>query len=547
MVMRQFGLFILLILAAPAAIALDKIQASVDTNPVTVTEYFVLNVTANDELNAGKLDTSILLKDFIVGRTSVSRSTQIINFNANKETRWQILLSPKHTGKILIPAFEIDGVKSNSIELSVLSQGVKPKQSKAIFIEAQLSDDEAYVGQLITYKVRLYLGAELQRGVLSAPTLDGAQIKQLGEDKDSDEIINGRRFRVIERTYGITADLPGELTIEGASFSGDVLVNSPSRVGGMFSFNESRPMQAQADKQVILINPLPLHASAALVADLVLINDNWDESITEYQVGTPITRNITLVASNANESSIPELNLVAPDSFKLYPEKPQRQSGVRNGISVSQLTQTVAIVPTKAGEYTLPEITVPWWNPKLKRQEFAKIPARKMTIQATAIGETITPEVTFATHESSNSTSGYWPWLTLFFAIAWFTTLLAWFAQSRKSTPISTEAGSEKNQKPTPDLNEQLMRLSKACDAQDEKLVLNRLQQYFCALYQQNLTLEQIAKLSPELNRLISQLQYSVYGNTSKKANLADLFKVVKNMQKSEQNLKNVTLAKLNP
>lgn len=44
------------------------------------------------------------MKDFIVGRTSVSRSTQIINFDARKETRWQVMLAPKTTGQVTIPA-----------------------------------------------------------------------------------------------------------------------------------------------------------------------------------------------------------------------------------------------------------------------------------------------------------------------------------------------------------------------------------------------------------------------------------------------------------
>lgn len=129
----------------------------------------MLNVSADDEVDTGKLDTSILLKDFIVGRTSVSRSTQIMNFDAVKETRWQVLLAPKQKGQLTIPSFSIDGVSSAEIPLKVVEAGAQPEQAKNLFIDAKVSTDEAYVGQLITYKVKLYLAVELQRGVLNAP------------------------------------------------------------------------------------------------------------------------------------------------------------------------------------------------------------------------------------------------------------------------------------------------------------------------------------------------------------------------------------------
>ncbi|MGL6351089.1 MAG: BatD family protein, partial [Aeromonas sp.] len=222
MIRQFFILLILCIAVIEPAFALSKLEASVDRNPVMEGEYFVLNISADDEVDTGKLDTSILLKDFIVGRTSVSRSTQIMNFDAVKETRWQVLLAPKQKGQLTIPSFSIDGVSSSEIPLKVVEAGAQPEQAKNLFIDAKVSSDEAYVGQLITYKVKLYLAVELQRGVLNAPVIEGAQIKQIGEDKDGSEIIDGRRYRVIERTYGIIPDLPGQVNIKGATFSGDV-------------------------------------------------------------------------------------------------------------------------------------------------------------------------------------------------------------------------------------------------------------------------------------------------------------------------------------
>ncbi len=174
MVTRLIPLLLLCLLPLKA-LALTQLQASVDRNPVTESEYFMLSVVADDELEAQALDTSALLKDFIVGRTSVSRSTQIINFDARKETRWQVMLAPKTTGQVTIPALSIDGVSSDAIELKVMPAGSRPEAQKNLFLRTSISAKEAYVGQLLTYKVKLFLAVELQRGVLSAPSISGAR------------------------------------------------------------------------------------------------------------------------------------------------------------------------------------------------------------------------------------------------------------------------------------------------------------------------------------------------------------------------------------
>ena len=131
--------------------AISQLETSVDRNPAVEKEYLVLTISADDDVKTGDLDTSPLLKDFIVGRTSVSRSTQIVNFDSRKQTRWQILLAPKHAGTILIPSLSIDGVVSTPIELSVVSSGSQPQQMRNLFIRNSLYTEEAYVGQLIIY------------------------------------------------------------------------------------------------------------------------------------------------------------------------------------------------------------------------------------------------------------------------------------------------------------------------------------------------------------------------------------------------------------
>lgn len=551
-----------LTLHAVPALALTELMATVDRNPVVKGEYFVLNLVADDDLSASALDTSALLKDFMVGRTSVGRSTQIINFNSHKETRWQILLSPKNVGLVTIPQFTINKVDSAPIILTVTSQGSARSEVKNLYVETQVSSNEAYVGQLITYKVKLYLALELQRGVLSAPSLEGAQIKQLGEDKDGTEIINGRRLRVIERTYAIIADAPGELVIEGATFSGDVLIEA-QRGNGMFGFNESRPMQAQGEKQVITVQPIPeSYQGKWFVSDLVLLKETWPDENTELEVGTPITRTVTLIASNTDDTSLPDIEFNAPDGLKIYPEKPQRQTFVRDNQIVSQYSITMAIVPSKAGSFELPEVRVPWWNPHLKRQEVASLPAKSITVGKNQNPMTVPDVQNFAPAASNNP----WPWISLIFALLWLITLLMW----RKSLDQAKHQGPHTPQEvasdePSPEvpatnikarravksgslpIQAELTTIEAALKEQHIPLALSLLQAYFSQRMHRSMTLDQISALSDPLGQALNTLQARQYSDSTQDIDIKSFLAEIRQALPDDKQVKKTLLTSLNP
>nr|WP_153662962.1 BatD family protein [Shewanella intestini] len=522
------------------ALAVTKVQASVDRNPAVVGDYFVLTVTADDDLQAGAFDPSILLKSFIVNRTSVGRSTQIINFKSTKETRWQVILSPKKAGNITIPAFTIDGVSSNPIQLVAAPAGTKADKEQDVFIQGKANFTSAFVGQLITYKVKLFLAADLQRGAINSPVVDGAQVKQFGEDIDSSEIVNGRRFRVIERTYGIIADKPGPLAIKGANFSGDILVESSTR-GSMFGFNESRPMQSQAEDIQIDIKPIPAsYQGDWLVADIAVLHEKWPSEQT-YKVGSPITRTLTLTLTGSDDSSIPEIAMPLPDGLKAYPEKPDRNSFVRQGQVVSQYTITTAIVPTQAGEFTLPEIRVPWWNPRTNKQEFASLPARTITVIADANAATMTPSITQSAKAPLQTHAGFWPWLSAVFALLWLISTFLWLNARRASAPVIATASAR------PQNLSSLASLSDACEQQDVSRILLCLQRHFSQQMNQSMTLGEIGALSIELKSMIATLQASQYSAQVTSINSQDILNTVKNVQLAQTQVKQEPIVPLNP
>ena len=226
---------ILTFLCAGAQAAVTEVTATVDANPIVVDESVNLVVTANDDISSNAFDPSPLLKDFVVGNTSVSRQTRSINFQTTRLTQWTTRLIPRNPGTYTIPPFTIEGQTSQPITLSVLSAAAsRAGRSRNLYVTTEVDADEVYLQQQIRYTAKLYLAADLQRGSLAAPKLEEAEIRQIGQDKEYNDIIDGRRFRVIERVFAIIPQKSGRFVIEGSLFEGEVADNS-SQSFGFFS------------------------------------------------------------------------------------------------------------------------------------------------------------------------------------------------------------------------------------------------------------------------------------------------------------------------
>lgn len=376
--------FIGLCLSFTAHASVTRLDASIDRNPVMEREPFVLKIEANGSVNTNDLDLSILNKTtFRVGRTATGSQTQLINGSLSRSTTWSIQLVADSAGKHIIPPFELNGVKSKPITVTVVKvsqQNTGPNES--IYITNQLQGQKVYVQQSIKLITKLHISpqVELQSGRLSEPSLEDAIIKQHGKDKDTTEIINGIRYRVIERVYTITPQSSGSFTILSPQFNGDVTSRNGRR-SSFSSFIQSKPVAAQGKNFEIEVLPIPVdYQGPWLPSDLVQLNEEWQPATDTVEVGEPITRTYTLTALNVSEEQLPEIKSVYPAEFSVYPDKSETHSVVRNNALVSQRVSSEAIVANKPGTYTLPEITVNWFNAKIRKAQKATLPSRTITV-----------------------------------------------------------------------------------------------------------------------------------------------------------------------
>ena len=549
MVMRLFCC--LLLLCAIPSFAATKLQASVDKNPVLAGEFFMLNISVDDNVKGEQPDTSVLLKDFVVGPTSLSTRTNIINGSINKQTTWSVKLMTRTEGQYTIPSFTVSGLSSQPIDLTVTKRAANADNNNDIFVKTSLSSNSLYVQEAGVYTLKLYLAKELLDGSLSTPSMEDAQLTQLGKQTESYELVDGKRYLVITREYLIQPQKSGPYTIAAPVFQGRVQQNY-----------RQLEVSAIGEDQQIEIKPIPSDYNGAwLPSELVNLGEEWQPSDDTIEVGTPITRTITLTALGVTKEQLPDIEMPTINGIRSYPDQKENNNAVRNGRVVSQQTASYALLPQTPGTYTLPEIKLPWFNTKINRISFATLPARTITVtpSSTVVNPPVNTEQsidnipvdeTKADADTSiqmQTAHSYTPlWLiavAVLGYILWIgTVIFYWFTRSNINTIEKVKP------LPTPRSQPSLKKLLNIQKAGDVKAFYNELNNYAVQITKQDTgAIDELCRRinNSQLSTEVIQLQAQLYGNKATNSDLGAIIKILESEQAQASNSQQTVLKDL--
>ncbi|MGM0570114.1 protein BatD [Marinobacter sp.] len=312
------------------------------------------------------------------------------------------------------------------------------EEDRQAFIELSASDDELYVQQQLHLRVRLYYTNNVIQGHLKDPEHPDVMIEQLGEQKQYRELLDGERYRVVERNFVLFPQKPGELQLPPIDFQGTA--RHPR--GHQYRITDSATLFPLKVRDI----PDSFSGSTWLPARSVELSEQGLDQSNPVAPGENLTRTLTLTADGLPATTLPDPAPVYPDALRAYPEPAQRQSSAsEEGVS-GQLQQTVALVPVPAhgGEITLPEVRIPWWDVDEDRERVAVLPARTLQVAGPVRIADAEPEQS-RTDESRDSltppgdgdNSGevhwVWPLLAAIFALGWLTTAVAWWLRTHRN------------------------------------------------------------------------------------------------------------------
>jgi hypothetical protein len=440
--------WLLTLLLVPVLAQATDVQATVDRNSVQLGETVTLNLrVANAGGGIGMPDLRALSQDFSILGTSQNSSLSIVNGAATSTLTFGVALRPKRVGMLQIPSLSVGGSQTQPLQLQVSAPNPNAAEaaSRNVFMEAQVEPTHGYVGQQLSYVVRLFYATNIGNGALNAPQLDGVEVSQLGDDLNYDAERGGRSYHVLERRYALIPQHPGHLEIPAASFQGEAIdPNDPNSF-----FGSSTPISASAPAVSIDVQAAPADWKNAWLParQLSLSLDGLPSAQEQVRVGQPLNLTMNLQATGLPFETLPVLSLPALDGAKVYPDKPVTGTRQDGQWLVGRRQQSFAIVPERAGTLTMPATTLQWWNVLTDRMEVARIPAHSVTVLPAIGAVAVQPSVPA---EASSSEMGVaaataiptpWRWIALGSLGLWLCSVLAWWLwRRRRTSPVSTPA-----------------------------------------------------------------------------------------------------------
>ena len=468
------GLFFILFFALPTFPGLSgaaTITVHTDRNPVVLQESFQLIFEATGELD-GDPDFAPLEKDFQILSKSTSDSMRLTNIEITRIKEWKFTLLPLKAGDLVIPAISFGKDKSPQVPLTVdqTGAGAHAQGARDIFLDVEAVPASAYVQAEVIYTVKLYRAVATSNETLSEPDVSqgSAIIELLDADRSYDTFVQGRRYAVFERSYAIYPQLSGNLLIGPARFQGQLSAASPFSLdpfgpGGRTIARQSAAVELQ-------VGPVPAAYRDGhwLPAKDVKLTEKWSKDPLDLLPNEPVTRTIALTAQGLTASQLPEMQELLPDGFRQYPDQPELENRKTAEGITGVRQQKNAIIPARPGEYTLPEISLPWWNTETQALEYAVLPERQVQVAAAApdaaidtplfpapdmhaqVQEQAAPEAEETTAGATDSSPGIsiWQWLTCLLAVAWLATLV-YILKNRRSSQAESSSPHTENVRQT--------------------------------------------------------------------------------------------------
>ena len=469
--------FLLLTVLVAGIANAANITVKASRNPVSVDDSFHIIYEADSTVDDDP-DFSPIYVNFDVLSSSQSTNMRSINGNWSLKKTWDLTVIAKDIGKITIPPISFGKDSSPAIRITVTnsssannalpgSQGTIPAK---IYLESSVDKNSGWVQSQFLYTIRLFRTVRISGASIADPETDDPDsiIQPLGED-NYQTTRNGIRYEVIERRYAIFPQKSGKLRVKPAIFQGRIQATQPRSIFDQFSM--SGQMKRLRSKAIDLdVKPAPANINLQdwLPASNIMLYEEWSADLQTLKVGEPVTRTITITAEGVAAVQLPDIDLGDIEGLKQYPDKAVEENRQSPDVGITGLKQIkVALIPARAGQFTLPEIRLNWWNTRTGQSEVATLPETTLTVVGTAstsqpapaqpiTPEEYTPAITTPAEQTAASAdntpvevtedeSTFWKGLSLLLAFAWLITVLLYI----KKTGTQPQLTQTNNKRPS--------------------------------------------------------------------------------------------------
>ena len=346
------------------------------------------------------LDTTPLLTDFEVLQVKPALRRQQTGSRVVNILRWEVELFPRTSGRLRLPPLTIKDQQSPELSLRVDDRSQSGESHGKFYLEVSADKTTAYVEEQIILTIRLFHDQPLSRGIIYDLRLDDADIYPLGADRRFQQIINGKRFTVLERKLMLFARESGMLEIPAIEFRGELESDLKRRI---------RRRSSAFDLTIL---PAIVRSTSEnwLPASGFEISQQWFQKQGNLFSGDSISRKLIVRANGLAAASLPR-NLIFQESsrFEVYADQPKRFDSYDDKGITGELEQTFVIVFTQPGRVEIADSEIRWWDVSAGVERLITLPGKTITVAV--------PESNIGSITSEQPKDILFNWKTSFFVL----------------------------------------------------------------------------------------------------------------------------------
>ncbi len=339
---------------------------------------WLLVIEADGERGSDELKLTPLLRQFAVGRVSISR----VSTPVTRLTRWQIPLHRVASDANQIPPLTVGAEQTPALPLTSRpppDSQARPAASPIELITSVPHQGPLYPGQPFIYELSLWLPANLEAPNLGEPVGEDFIIRRLGNDQWESPASPGMPG-TLTRKWLLQAKEAGLHPVESPRFQGRL----PQSYGG------SEALSARAATRLIKVDKAPVEP----VASSLVLTEQFTPA-SGARTGEPMIRTLTLVMEGGDGSRMrlpPQAPL--PAGLTMRPDGEQQQERfLAKGALRSEHQWRQALIAEAPGRYVLPAVELSWFNTLSGRIDHANLPPRTLVFEG-SVDEEASPPLT---------------------------------------------------------------------------------------------------------------------------------------------------------
>lgn len=439
--------------AAELKATVDRTQLSQDEHILFTLELINSDTRLRAEGVRPNVDLSLLSDSFTLSRPTADSRYNIYQGRGRSSSTLTVTLFPRRAGRFTIPAFEVDGLRTKAITLTV-----SPRKGSAppeLFVRSGSSKRSVWVNEQLVVYLDLYhrvaldkasLGDNLETEPVQIELLPNWKLEQASRREE----FQGYDYEVERTAWAIFPQQSGTLTVQLPD------VWAVSQGAG----EEKQRLEHQ--RLTIEVKALP----AGVPADIIIGRPELEQTRLPLQTRQhQLTHWTVTVKAPVGVTTLPEQlpGVTLPEGLRLYPDSARRDTALNNGGIIDRADYVLAVMPLEAREFTLPPLRLPYFDPESGLADYVELPGQSLSVTAAPLpepqGALALPEPAIEAGEAGITLGQwFWPAATALFALLWLATLILWQRSGRnRSVAVAVAAPRPLSQELRHPLQQQLL------------------------------------------------------------------------------------------